>query len=50
MESGVLDKRDMLNMQGRGGSRTGLGSTVLNVQCTMYSSNVQFILFMFFFF
>ncbi len=30
MESGVLDKGDMQKMQGRGSSRTGLGSTALN--------------------
>ncbi len=29
MESGVLDKGDVQKMQGRGSSRTGLGSTDL---------------------
>ncbi len=31
MESGVLDKGDMQKMQGRGDSRTGLGSTALDL-------------------
>ncbi len=34
MESGVLNKGDIQKVQGRGSSRTGLGSTPLNTKAT----------------
>ncbi len=42
MESGVLDKGDIQKVQGRGSSRTGLGSTGLedfnSAECGLYGA------------
>ncbi len=48
MESGVLDKGDIQKVQGRGSSRTGLGSTELEqypatnkINCTSFIVSVK---------